>query len=135
MRIYVPAGSELLETSGFTAMTIAPQIDYVKERFVVDEDLVASERAARIDASGMRIFEESGKTVFGGWVTVGRRMLRPLSVTGCHFRLQEMRRPHRWRSYSKTTSVSANSFFACGTEGRTDADGNNRRFLPRVLPT
>ncbi len=70
VRIYVPAGAELLEISGLEAATIIPQIDYVKERFIVDEDLSASERASRVDdASGVRIFEESGKTVFGGWTT------------------------------------------------------------------
>ncbi|MCR4323057.1 MAG: DUF4012 domain-containing protein [Candidatus Azambacteria bacterium] len=71
MRIYVPKGSELLETSGITHLEIAPQIDYRKERFIVDDDLATAERIARMDDSGVRIFEESGKTVFGGWVTVG----------------------------------------------------------------
>lgn len=73
VRIYVPRGSELLETSGFSAVAASPHIDYVKERFIVDEDLAASERAARSDALGVRIFEESRKTVFGGWVTIGEK--------------------------------------------------------------
>lgn len=73
VRIYVPAGSELLETSGFSATTITPQIDYFKERFTADEDLVRAERVVHEDASGVRVFEESGKTVFGGWVTIGEK--------------------------------------------------------------
>lgn len=73
IRIYVPLGSELLEASGMSAMTIHPQIDYLKERFTTDDDLVTAERVTRADVAGVRISEESGKTVFGGWVKTGEK--------------------------------------------------------------
>lgn len=73
MRIYVPLGSELLEASGMSAITIHPQIDYLKERFTADDDLAMTERATRADVAGVRISEESGKTVFGGWVKTGEK--------------------------------------------------------------
>ena len=73
VRIYVPLGSELLEASGIATAMIHPQIDYHKERFTVDDDLAMTERAVRADVSGARVFEESGKTVFGGWVKAGEK--------------------------------------------------------------
>lgn len=129
VRIYVPTGAELLDASGITATKIAPQIDYLKERFIVDEDLTASERAARTDAFGARIFEESGKTVFGGWTmgggksdTVIVRYRLPFSFTG-----EAVRAPMTF-IFQKQPGVSAGIHFSLvAPEGMqaTDAEGGD----------
>jgi hypothetical protein len=68
VRLYVPAGAELLDAGGFsypaeTAFRV-PESWYKK-----DVDLSAVEQSERIDVnSGTRITQEFGKTVFGNWV-------------------------------------------------------------------
>lgn len=129
VRIYVPMGAELLDASGITAMKTAPQIDYLKERFIVDEDLTASEHAARADAFGARIFEESGKTVFAGWTTGGGksdtvivRYRLPFSFMG------EATRAPMTFIFQKQPGVSAGIHFSLVVpEGMqaTDAEGGD----------
>lgn len=69
MRVYVPKGSILLESSGGTVEEYNPPMDYTS--FKVDADVSAIEKTIKIDAdSGTQIFEEAGKTVFGNWVYV-----------------------------------------------------------------
>lgn len=71
MRVYVPLGSELLSASGMTRETVSPPLDYAALGFLRDEDVVREEARIKIDeASGTRIGEEFGKTVFGNWVYV-----------------------------------------------------------------
>lgn len=71
MRVYVPAGSELLSAKGHTREFEKPPLDYDALGFRRDADVEAIEQGTRIDSeSGTRIFEESGKTVFGNWVYV-----------------------------------------------------------------
>jgi len=66
MRIYVPPGSKLIEAKGFRQ----PDAIYFQEP---DEDWIKKEKLfnennARVhDASGTKIYEESGKTVFANW--------------------------------------------------------------------
>ncbi|MBI5913649.1 DUF4012 domain-containing protein [Candidatus Azambacteria bacterium] len=113
MRIYVPAGSELLEASGIAAATILPQIDYAEERFIIDEDLAVSERATRNDASGVRIFEESGKTVFGGWVAVGKKSVTAIVRYRLPFSFtQEASRTPMTFIFQKQPGVSAGVNFS-----------------------
>lgn len=69
LRVYVPAGSRLLSASGFQV----PDASYFEEPDSSWEDskLLANEEAATTDpASGVKIYEEDGKTVFAGWVMV-----------------------------------------------------------------
>ena len=69
MRVYVPLGSVLLEANGHTTQEYEPPIDY--SDFKTDPDVKKIEDTIKIDPdSGTRIFEESGKTVFGNWVYV-----------------------------------------------------------------
>ncbi|MDI3496342.1 MAG: hypothetical protein PWQ35_363 [Patescibacteria group bacterium] len=67
LRIYVPLGSRLLSASGFSMPDAsyfeAPEADWY------DSELLAAERVAVTDAgSGLKIYQENGKTVFAGWV-------------------------------------------------------------------
>jgi hypothetical protein len=69
MRVYVPKGSILLEAKGNTIEEYQPPVDY--KNFSTDPDVQAEESTIRIDPdSKTKIFEETGKTVFGNWVYV-----------------------------------------------------------------
>ncbi len=68
VRFYVPSGSSLVEASGFES----PDVKLFKipdDGRSADPMVAEQENSSKIDRrSGMRIFEESGKTVFGGWL-------------------------------------------------------------------
>jgi len=68
LRVYVPAGSELLSAAGFTW----PEEKSFKAPFAwakPDETLLSLEKEEKIDkASGTRVTSEFGKTAFGNWV-------------------------------------------------------------------
>ncbi len=67
LRVYVPNGSRLVAASGFDA----PDRKLFKKISLddmPDEDVEASEAAAQITADGVSIAQESGRTVFGGWL-------------------------------------------------------------------
>ncbi len=69
LRIYVPQGSQLLSSSGFTP----PADDLFKKSDVplnTDEDLALIMKNYEKDSSGTDTWEENGKTVFGNWVQV-----------------------------------------------------------------
>ncbi len=71
LRVYVPEGSQLLNAQGQTLEFDAPRIDYQKEHFMTPSALEAVNATMSVDEkSGTRIFQESGKTVFGNWVYV-----------------------------------------------------------------
>jgi hypothetical protein len=72
MRVYVPKGSKLISVEGQTRETDnKPPLDYDALGFTRDADIAAEENTIQIDPeSTTRIFEESGKTVFGNWVYV-----------------------------------------------------------------
>lgn len=71
MRVYVPLGSKLVSADGYTRETVTSQLDYDALHFSRDADIEREESSVRIDpASGTRISEDSGKTVFGNWVYV-----------------------------------------------------------------
>ncbi|KKU49029.1 MAG: hypothetical protein UX68_C0004G0015 [Parcubacteria group bacterium GW2011_GWA2_46_9] len=70
LRVYVPAGSRLIEAQGFTA---PPEslYDTPPPDLMVDEDLGNSLRnLRRDDVSGVSIYEEFGRTVFANWLMV-----------------------------------------------------------------
>ncbi|MCK5080652.1 MAG: DUF4012 domain-containing protein [Candidatus Moranbacteria bacterium] len=71
MRVYVPAGSQLLEADGYTRETVESPVDYDKLGFERDDLVVELESSIEIDEdSGTEIWEEGGKTVFANWVYV-----------------------------------------------------------------
>ena len=71
LRVYVPLGSELLSVKGTTWEFPTPPLDYEALGFRRDASVEAEEKNERIhEASGTRIGEENGKTVFGSWVYV-----------------------------------------------------------------
>lgn len=71
MRVYVPSGSRLLSAEGMTREFPEPPLDYAALGFRRDPDIVREEAGMVIDeASGTRISEDAGKTVFGNWVYV-----------------------------------------------------------------
>lgn len=89
MRVYVPEGSTLLSAKGATWEFGEAPLDYKALGFRVDADVEREENAIAIDEkSGTRIYSESGKTVFGGWVyvspqesvTVEYRYLLPFTI-------------------------------------------------------
>ncbi len=71
MRVYVPQGSKLLSVEGQTKEINESPVDYNTLGFKRDKDVVAEESGIKIDeASGTRIYDEFGKTVFANWVYV-----------------------------------------------------------------
>lgn len=67
MRVYVPAGSELIEASGFNAPD-AKFFQAPDPSWQFDEDLYAEDMNFQRDPiSGTKIYQELGKTVFANW--------------------------------------------------------------------
>ncbi len=71
MRVYVPKGSELLSAKGATWEFPDAPLDYDSLGFRRDPDIEREEAGIRVDEkSGTRVYEDTGKTVFGAWVYV-----------------------------------------------------------------
>lgn len=69
VRVLVPKGSRFLGISGNTKTGFKPLIDYSKEGFVRDEDLVRLEKTFHDDElRGVSVYEESDKTGFAFWL-------------------------------------------------------------------
>jgi len=70
IRVYVPRGSQLLEASGFSE----PDeifFDEPAEGTEIDPDIYLTENIAKVDElSGVKIYSEFNKTVFGHWTQV-----------------------------------------------------------------
>ncbi|MDD4610545.1 MAG: DUF4012 domain-containing protein, partial [Patescibacteria group bacterium] len=69
MRVYVPAGSELLSAEGFSELD---EKEYIakqpEESLSVDPFIAQTENLARIDEENKtKIYNENGKTVFANW--------------------------------------------------------------------
>lgn len=70
VRVYAPEGSELISASGFNPPA-ASSFEKADSHFQPDEELAKIEGKVIIDeASGTRINNEFGKTVFGNWLQV-----------------------------------------------------------------
>jgi len=70
LRLYVPAGSELISASGFQKVNIPP-LSYEEMQYIVDPLLEEIRKESRLDeSSGTTITKEFGKTCFGNWVSV-----------------------------------------------------------------
>lgn len=98
LRVYVPKGSELLSADGFEA----PGAGY----FLPEDDtlepstlLAAVEGAAKThEASGTRVTEESGLTVFGNWIQLEPGETRSVKLSyRLPFRIQELVRAPKTR--------------------------------------
>ncbi|PJA85030.1 MAG: hypothetical protein CO143_03400 [Candidatus Moranbacteria bacterium CG_4_9_14_3_um_filter_45_14] len=71
MRVYVPEGSKLLSAQGATWEFPEAPLDYQALGFKRDVDVEREENSLSIDEkSGTRVYQDSGKTVFGAWVYV-----------------------------------------------------------------
>lgn len=71
LRVYVPAGSELLSAKGATWEFPASPLDYQALGFRRDADVEREEKSIVVDEkSGTRVYQDAGKTVFGAWVYV-----------------------------------------------------------------
>ncbi|MDO8529281.1 MAG: DUF4012 domain-containing protein [bacterium] len=71
LRVYVPLGSKLLEAEGQTRETNNPPLDYQALGFKKDPLIQKEEENMATDeASGTKIYEDSGKTVFANWTYV-----------------------------------------------------------------
>ncbi len=71
LRVYVPKGAKLILAEGMTREFPEPPLDYDALGFRRDPDIVREEEGTIIDeATGTRISEDAGKTVFGNWVYV-----------------------------------------------------------------
>ncbi|MFH1366589.1 MAG: DUF4012 domain-containing protein [Patescibacteria group bacterium] len=70
LRVYVPAGAELLSASGFSEID-KNLLKYPDEKAVEDKDLMNIEKDPVIDErSNTRITSEFGKTCFANWLNV-----------------------------------------------------------------
>jgi hypothetical protein len=68
LRVYVPKGSELISASGFTVPDTT-LFDRPEKGWTIDDDLIYMALSEDVDAAtGTKITEEHGKTVFGNWV-------------------------------------------------------------------
>lgn len=71
MRVYVPKGSVLVKATGHTREFPESPLDYDLLGFKEYPTLLKEEQSIVVDeASGTRVGEEFGKTVFGNWVYV-----------------------------------------------------------------
>lgn len=71
LRVYVPQGSELLAVEGQTREFVTSPLDYDALRFRRDPDVEAEEKNGKLDDyTGVRTYEDSGKTVFANWTYV-----------------------------------------------------------------
>lgn len=70
LRIYVPAGSQLIQAVGFKGFT-ADKYKKVDDRAIVPANLIAENLALIDPTSGTKIYEENGKTVFANWTIAG----------------------------------------------------------------
>lgn len=67
-RVHVPQGAQLLSATGFNPPD-SSLFEEPEEDWILDDDLAYIQLTEQIDqASGTRITEEQGKTVFGNWV-------------------------------------------------------------------
>ncbi len=66
-RLYAPQGSQLLFASGNTKETVQASVDYEKSGYKKDKDLAQILAGKTANKFGLDVFNESGKTVFGGW--------------------------------------------------------------------
>lgn len=81
LRIYVPKGAKLLSASGFNPPE-AKSYYSEDETLALDADLARLENEVTIDpASGTKIYDQFGKTVFANWVQVAPGETSKITLT------------------------------------------------------
>ncbi len=81
VRIYVPLGSEFVSATGFSIEEIYSKTKDFSD-FTNDPDVEKMEKDMKRDEnSGVFIFEESGKTVFAGWMYTEPQSTSTVSIT------------------------------------------------------
>jgi hypothetical protein len=70
IRVYVPAGSELIQAGGFKGFT-ADKFKPVDSQLTYKDELLAEHYASEDPLSGTKTYEENGKTVFANWSVLG----------------------------------------------------------------
>lgn len=68
VRVYVPQGSQLEFIDGNDVPDFQPLVDYSGSDYKADRDLSRIEENSTHPHTGVDVFEESGKTVFGFWM-------------------------------------------------------------------
>lgn len=68
IRVYVPLGAKLEEIKGQSITNFDALIGYEDFDFKIDKDLESIESGISHPMSGVDVFEESGRTVFGFWL-------------------------------------------------------------------
>jgi hypothetical protein len=80
LRVYVPLGSRLISASGFSAPDSSyfeePEDDWLESKFLQEERLAKED-----PISGIKIYQEHGKTVFAGWVMVDPGEIANISIS------------------------------------------------------
>lgn len=79
LRFYVPRGATLLSAAGFTPPDPA-LFDTLQEGLEIDPDEAAIARTARAHPSGVDVWDEGDRTVFGGWSMVDPGETRLLTL-------------------------------------------------------
>ncbi len=70
MRFYVPKGSELISSEGFSEGFVEKKANYNSSEYTRDPNVRAVKNTKWEHESGTEVFEESGRTVFGDWLMV-----------------------------------------------------------------
>lgn len=81
LRIYAPKGAKLLSASGFNPPD--PKSYYPEdETLAIDADLARLENEAAVDpASGTKIYDQFGKTVFANWIQTAPNETAKITLT------------------------------------------------------
>jgi hypothetical protein len=130
VRLYAPQGAQLIDGSGFSAAPSLIKTDYAKEGYERDTDLARVEATAWVhEESGIDVFEETGRTVFGNWMVLKPgeervahftyRLPAPVAQTAEGYTLLLQKQPGVDLSYSGAfeSAISAPSFTACQQDG------------------
>lgn len=136
LRVYVPEGSRLLAASGFTS----PDASYFEapdSRWFNDPDLSA-ERSAQVDpATGTKIYNEKGKTVFANWTMVDPGQTARIHLTyRLPFTLEQEANPQNWwqhiLSYVGTKRSKKYSLLVQKQPGSTGSQFNSTLYLSKT---
>ena len=126
VRVFVPYGSQLIAVDGFTDEPSYNEVQYDQEGYQRDDDIVAIERTLRKhEQSNTDIFEESGFTVFGNWLSiepgsekvayVSYRLPTKVEETHMTYRLTFYKQPGAFVDYSGLleSQKRTRSLYAC----------------------
>ncbi|MBI5221793.1 MAG: DUF4012 domain-containing protein, partial [Candidatus Magasanikbacteria bacterium] len=80
MRVYVPEGSQLLEATGFDS-DLKYKFQTIPEDYLPDPLWAPIEESAKTDpASGSKVYNEGGKTVFANWLSLEPGQTRTVTI-------------------------------------------------------